>query len=828
MRLVIDMQGAQTESRFRGIGQYSTSFARAVCENKGKHEVILVLNGMLSEAVEAIRRDFSDLLPQENIRVWFSPLPFSEADAAHQDRRLVAQTIREAFILSLAPDVVHITSLFEGYVDDSTTSLGVLSSSNIFLTITLYDLIPLLNKGQYLSGDRRYEDFYLRKTEELKKANRLFAISLSARNEALANLNCAPEMIVNVSAAANQKFKPIKISSIERREFLDSLNISKPFVFYTGGADERKNLSRLVDAYAALPDSVRRAHQLVFAGKMPIEEIKMIGRRAKLDEDEFIVLGYVNEDILVHLYNLCKIFVFPSWHEGFGLPCLEAMACGAAVIGANTTSLPEVIGLEQALFDPFQVHSISNVILRSLTDYTFQDELKRNAGIRSQLFDWKLTAQRAIDEWEKGVQAQQTRESKFSDWIPYDQLNSLLADGHETNLFQLAEMLANVGEVKGPTRNLFLDVSELVKADAKTGIQRVVRSILNEFLINPPEGHNVSLVYGSVDFPGYRYANNFKSRFTYALEGDDSLIDFNPGDLFIGLDFQPWIAVKNREFFQKMRICGVSVIFVVYDLLPVKYPQYFFPGAYDVFSKWLSVVFENHGAACISNVVKTELVQWAGEKAHNKTIKTFQLGFDIRSSLPTMGLSNDAKAFLNVIKSKITILMVGTLEPRKGYDQALSAFEKLWSCNIDVNLVIVGKTGWSVDALVERIVSHFEYRSRLFWLEGISDEYLEKIYEASSCLLAASFGEGFGLPLVEAADKNLPIVARRLEVFCEVLGNGAFFFEAQTSDELAEALMDWIELFSVGKHPKPEKVKKVAWCDSARQLLDICKSVGKD
>src|SRR5690606_33453296 len=94
---------------------------------------------------------------------------------------------------------------------------------------------------------------------------------------------------------------------------------------------------------------------------------------------ELIFTDYITDEELVQLYNLCKLFVFPSWHEGFGLPALEAMACGAPVIGANTTSLPEVIGLDDALFDPFNVASITQRMQLALTDENFRKTLIQHA-----------------------------------------------------------------------------------------------------------------------------------------------------------------------------------------------------------------------------------------------------------------------------------------------------------------------------------------------------------------------------------------------------------------------------------------------------------------
>jgi glycosyltransferase involved in cell wall biosynthesis len=108
---------------------------------------------------------------------------------------------------------------------------------------------------------------------------------------------------------------------------------------------------------------------------------------------------------------------------------------------------------------------------------------------------------------------------------------------------------------------------------------------------------------------------------------------------------------------------------------------------------------------------------------------------------------------------------------------------------------------------------------RLFWLDGISDEYLEKTYAASSCLIAASYGEGFGLPLIEAAQHKLPIIARDIAVFREVAEEHAYYFRGLLPEELAHAVKAWLSLFDMQQHPKPEQLSWLTWKESANQLI---------
>ena len=143
-----------------------------------------------------------------------------------------------------------------------------------------------------------------------------------------------------------------------------------------------------------------------------VQQLKQDAKNAGLNSDELVVLGYVNRDELVKLYNLCKLYVFPSWHEGFGLPALEAMSCGAAVIGSNTTSLPEVIGNEDALFDPMSEDAIKNKIESVLTNKSFRNSLKQHGLEQAKKFSWDQCTSRAISAFEKLHAKQQSNISE--------------------------------------------------------------------------------------------------------------------------------------------------------------------------------------------------------------------------------------------------------------------------------------------------------------------------------------------------------------------------------------------------------------------------------
>ncbi|WP_415759759.1 glycosyltransferase [Pseudomonas sp. LT1P18] len=398
MRIVIDLQGAQsTGSRNRGIGRYALSLAQGIARNRGDHEILLALSGAFPEAVDSVREVFQDLIPQENIAVWHIPEAVSHIDAGNTWRRHAAERVRESFLASLNPDVVLVSSLFEGFEDDSVTSVGCFAEK-LPTAVVLYDLIPYINRDTYLKNPL-IEKWYDSKISYLQSAGLLLSISESSRQEAIQYLGVDARNAVNISTAADAHFKVRSYSDSQKADLLARFGLNRAFVMYTGGIDHRKNIEGLIRSYARLPANTLEQHQLAVVCSVRPEDrarLEALAREHGLNHDQFVMTGFVSEDDLVALYNLCRAFIFPSWHEGFGLPALEAMSCGRAVVAANTSSLPEVVNNAQAMFDPLDDASITEKLREVLMDDSFRTQLEQHGLKQAKQFSWDKTAQRAI------------------------------------------------------------------------------------------------------------------------------------------------------------------------------------------------------------------------------------------------------------------------------------------------------------------------------------------------------------------------------------------------------------------------------------------------
>lgn len=829
MRILIDLQGAQSTSRFRGIGRYSLSLALAMARNAGDHEIWLALNSAFPESILYIRHAFEGLIAPERIRIFEVPTPAAEFKSENVWRLRAAEMIREQFLSHLKPDVIYISSLFEGYKDDAITSINMFTSG-ICTAVTLYDLIPYLNQQDYLA-DSHQRDSYLLKLQSLKKADLLLAISHSSECEATEVLQFQPGQVVNISAALDDEFRPIELTSERIQILLSKFGIERKIVLYApGGFDARKNFEELINAYSILSPELRSEHQLVIVGNIDSDKhnhLTKLARQASLNNDELIITGYLTDAELIEFYNLATLFVFPSKHEGFGLPVLEAMACGAPVIGSNIASIPEVIGLPAALFDPFSAIDIATKMSMALCDETFRNKLKTHGLNQAKTFTWDKSGKHAINALEALVQTRKptipTNAVSTTELIQSIARINTSCEPSDADLVRVADCIA-FNTKRDTPKQLFLDISVIVHGDAKSGIQRVVRSLLNEFLENQPPDTDVRPIY--FDGVRYKYANEFIASFTGKPSPNtiDEVVDFCQDDIYLAIDLNAHLTAAVHDLHMRLQYLGIKLYFVVYDILLVQHPEWWPQGTSAIFDAWLHSISEvSTGLICISEAVADEVRAWLllnpPKRLSAPIVCSFHLGADVANSQPSKGMPDTAQTILAALSTIPSFLMVGTIEPRKGHAQALAAFELLWKQGIESNLVIVGKGGWLVDQLIDRLNNHPKLNKHLFWLEGISDEFLEMVYAASTCLIYASEGEGFGLPLIEAAQHQKPIIARNLAVFHEIAGDHAFYFSGFAPDDLADAIRTWIALAANENAPQSNTMPYLTWKQSGQQLL---------
>lgn len=407
-----------------------------------------------------------------------------------------------------------------------------------------------------------------------------------------------------------------------------------------------------------------------------------------------------------------------------------------------------------------------------------------------------------------------------------------------SELETLANAIAKSMPEEKAARQLMVDVSATCRNDLKTGIQRVVRALVWELVHAPPAGYRIEPVY-LTDEGGcwhYRYARKWTSALLGIQSGwmpDDS-VEVAADDVLLVADFTSHFAVEAERsgLLCRLKEIGVSIHFVVYDLLPILKTEFFPVGQFG-FYDWINTVIRvADSTLCISRSVAEDLKTWISGHPQPRIfpmgIDWFHLGADIDQSAPTNGLPKDAQNLLALVNSSPSFLMVGTIEPRKGYIQVVDAFTELWQDGVQINLVIVGKEGWlglpdsqrrTIPAIVERLRCHPEFGKRLLWMDGISDEFLLNLYASCTCLIAASEGEGFGLPLIEAAQHKIPIIARNIPVFQEVAGPYAYYFDGMAPQNLVDAIRSWLDMHNLGVAPSSSDMPWLTWKQSTQEVL---------
>ncbi|MET3763021.1 glycosyltransferase [Sphingomonas sp. UYEF23] len=1223
MRLIIDLQGSQGQNRRHGIGRYCMSFAQSLIEHCGNHSVFVAISALFPETIEPIRAALSAILPSDHIIVWDSPAPLHASDLANESRRLAAELMREAALAKVRPDYILIPSIFEGLHDDAATSIGQLYTA-IPTALVLFDLAAS-GTTEFYPATSEAAQWYEAKLGHIRRADLVFTLSEAARAGALRHLSIVPASAVRISAAASARFSPAFISQKRREQLTHQFGLTRAFVLCAGATGRDESLKDLITAFAGLSADLRRDHQLLLLcaiSHAERERLDQFARACELSPCDVVFCESISDEDLLNFYRASTLVVLPSRHEGSILPALEAMQCGRAVIGGETSSLAEVIGLQSALFDPRNANAMRHKIEQVLRDSQFRKKLEQHGITRAREFSWNHVARRAwaaleksqaartsvvpnrtkrprlafvytggpangecvdygaivpelsrhyrievvtdkdeivaprivancpvrtiawfenhahefdrivyqlghprlhrpklallerhpglvvLDDFILGDNSQQQGDSgdtpletiqmlleahgwsaatrywkggaaerrqrhpyplraiqdslgvivhsryatqlaerwfgldAAKDWYvvprPHHRIVSvdraaarralgipandfvvcsfgalgptrlndrllaawfasplggdpmcrlifigenedseygaglqysircakstsgieitgsvdpetlrrwlsaadmavqlcspahtatslavldcmnvglativnangsvaelpsdcvwMLADAFEDedlvagllalrkdkarraeigaramalieqqhlpqhcahgyvaaieNSYAVASLgEAGLGRALGESsltlsqqdwvelassigrnlprqpqlRRLYVDISELVQRDAKTGIQRVVRSILMQWLRFPPEGWRVEPVYAKTGILGYSYARAFTARFL-GIENvwSDDFVEPNPGDIFIGLDLQPAIAPFQDSILKNWYRSGVKIYFVVYDLLPIILPEHFPLGNKVGHHTWLEFVSGFTGLICISRSVADELYEWLdhyGPARHCPVeIHWFHLGADTENSAPSTGFPDSAQDTLSALRATPSLLSVGTIEPRKAHPQILAAFERLWAQGTQASLVLVGKLGWLMEDFAAQLCGHSEFGKRLFWLDSISDQFLDEIYASCSHLIAASEGEGFGLPLVEAARHGLPVLARDIPVFREVGGDSATYFpDSKDPGAICDAITDLL-----GRtEPQHESGKKpwINWAQSADALL---------
>lgn len=310
----------------------------------------------------------------------------------------------------------------------------------------------------------------------------------------------------------------------------------------------------------------------------------------------------------------------------------------------------------------------------------------------------------------------------------------------------------------------------------------------------------------------------FSVRFLDPLRSET--FEIQKDDVLVLLD-SSW----NAEFFgpiERLRSQGVKIVSVVYDLIPVTHPQFYDERMTTMFGHWLDWTIQvADGYMTISDTVRDQVRDYVDNKTtdtlpRRQWVESFYLGAELDLVSGNVEVRPQLKSLFDGTKS--VYLTVSTIEPRKNHNYQLDAFDKLWAQGVDVCLCIVGKIGWKCGDLVKRIESHPELNRRLFMFNDMGDDELGLVYQKSKVLLFSSYVEGFGLPLVEAAQRGLRVMCSDIPIFKEIGQEYCAYFDLDDPSTLENLVIDYER---TGIFPASDgNLGWLSWSESAQQFVN--------
>ncbi|WP_121628377.1 glycosyltransferase [Poseidonibacter antarcticus] len=366
-------------------------------------------------------------------------------------------------------------------------------------------------------------------------------------------------------------------------------------------------------------------------------------------------------------------------------------------------------------------------------------------------------------------------------------------------------------------RKLLVDCSFTSTINSNTGIQRVIRRVLESIVdianISNYKAIAVSLQEGKIKEVNFDNPNKSLKNNITVQKGDILLLIDSTWHLNI------WESVKYAKENQAM------VVAVIYDLIPIRYSQFCDDNLPIYFKKWLGAAASYcDGFIAISNTVEKDLKEYFDtfypKETKNKFYSYFLLGADFAYKTFNISSTNIANNLKELYTSNKNIyLIVCTVEPRKNHKYLLDVFDKLWEQNYDVTLNIVGKKGWMIDELINRIYNHEKYNKNLFYFDKINDEELNYCYQNSKMLLFPSFVEGFGLPIIESLNNKLPVLASDIPIHREVGKDKIAYFDLDNINDLVNKIIT-IEKNGIPDNLKLEDdFKWLNWNESTEMLF---------
>lgn len=380
-------------------------------------------------------------------------------------------------------------------------------------------------------------------------------------------------------------------------------------------------------------------------------------------------------------------------------------------------------------------------------------------------------------------------------------------------------------------QKIYIDISNLLEVSFVSGIQRVVKNVVFEFLAKVPERvellayHQATGKFEIINkafFQAYfdsREPLFFKNRMNSGPLIDPS--EMKPGDIFFDLDSVWSMAYRRSALLPRLKKYGVKTAVYVYDVIPTKYPQFCHPETVCRYLDYLGAYLQYGDYIITSTASVLEDVRALGKKLGIGEIKggVSWLGSDFRES--SQDETVEPKV-IDALKGKTYILSVGTIEPRKNHAFLLDAFEKdLFAAGAD--LVFAGRGGWRTEGFQKRMKNSPYFGKQFFWFEGLNDATIDYLYSNAAALAFPTYDEGFGLPMIEAFERKTPVIATDIPVLREVGGDLADYFPLNDEKAFSEVVRKYLQepRFASARRENLKNYVRYTWSDTADKILQL-------
>lgn len=378
MRVVLN--GWFIDQPHTGSGQYTLQLLKQLPRVAPQHEYALVVPHKNSFKIIDITADTNFQLLTSNIQ-----LPTSNFRKVLFEQDNVPRAAR-----AYGADILHVPYWAPPL------------QSHVPIVVTIHDIIPLVLKA-YRGGPlvRAYTGLV---SAAARGATLILTDSDASRSDIMARLGVPPDRVRTIYLAADPKFTD-RVDPIDYTALRKNHDLPEEYVLYLGGFDARKNIEAALQTYTWAQAALGENYPLVIAGALPdrhdafFHDPRVIAKQIEVD-DAVRFIGPVTEEDKVALYQQARAFLYPSIYEGFGLPALEALACGVPVVGSNASSIPEIVGDAGMLVDPRDARAMAGALIAVCTEDSLHDNLSERALKQAAKFSWVKCARETVAAYE--------------------------------------------------------------------------------------------------------------------------------------------------------------------------------------------------------------------------------------------------------------------------------------------------------------------------------------------------------------------------------------------------------------------------------------------